>query len=127
MESNWSRSWKSSVQPRKQRAFVRNAPLHVKQKLLAAHLTKELMKKYKMRSITVRAGDKVKVVRGQFKSKTGKITKVSLQKSRVYVEGAEQIKKDGTKALYPIHPSNLIVMDLLLDDKKRKKTLERKK
>ena len=29
------------------------------------------------------------------------------------------IKKDGTKVFYPIHPSNLVVTELNLDDKKR--------
>ena len=41
--------------------------------------------------------------------------------------GAEIIKKDGTKALYQIDPSNLIIEEINLDDKKREKTLKRKK
>ncbi|MBU2406429.1 MAG: 60S ribosomal protein L26, partial [Nanoarchaeota archaeon] len=38
----------------------------------------------------------------------------------------ENIRKDGTKAFYPIHPSNLMITELFLEDKKRKDALERK-
>lgn len=85
-----------------------------------------MKKKYGKRAAGIRRGDKVKIMRGQFKKKTGKIERVDLKKSRVYITGIEVIKKDGTKTLYPIHPSNLIITDLYLDDKKRVKVLERK-
>jgi hypothetical protein len=33
------------------------------------------------------------------------------------------VKKDGTKVQFPISPSNLLLVDLNLDDKKRKRKL----
>jgi len=126
MKTKFSRSWKKSKQPRKQRKYRRNAPLHIKQKFVAAHFSKELRKKYKKRSINLRKGDSVKVTRGQFKNKTGEIEEVNLKKTLVYISGIEVVKKDGTKARYPIHPSNLLVTELNLDDKIRQKILERK-
>ncbi|MBW2982328.1 50S ribosomal protein L24 [Candidatus Woesearchaeota archaeon] len=118
--------WNKSKQPRKQRKYRYNAPLNTKNKFLGCHLSKELKGKYKKRNMGIRRGDNVKVLRGQFKGKTGKIDRVDIKKCKVYVTGIEIIKKDGTKALYPIHPSNLIIMELNLEDKKRKKSLERK-
>lgn len=126
MKKLFSTSWKSSKQPRKQRKYVYNAPLHIKHKLLAAHLSKTLREKLKKRAIPVRKGDKVKVSRGQFAGKEGKISKVMLRKSKVYVDGVEMIKKDGTKVFYPLHPSNLIITELNMDDKRRREALERK-
>lgn len=123
----WSKSWKASKKPRKQRKYISNLPLHIRKTLMSATLSKELRKKYGMRNLPVRTGDKVKILRGQFKKKTGKITSVNLTKIKLYIEGIEQVKKDGSKAFYPIHPSNVMVTELDLDDRKRKKVLERTK
>jgi len=119
MKKKFSREWIRSKQPRKQRKYSHNAPLHIKGKLMSAHLSKDLMKKYNRRSIRLRKGDKVIVLRGQFKKKKGNVERVDLKKSKVYISGVEMIKKDGTKVFYPIHPSNLVVTELNLDDKKR--------
>jgi len=119
MKKDFSSEWIRSKQPRKQRKYRYNAPLHIKGKFMAAHLSKELNKKYNRRSIKVRKGDKVTILRGQFRKKTGRIEKIDLKKTKTYIAGIEMIKKDGTKVLYPIHPSNLVVTELNLDDKKR--------
>ena len=124
MKKKFTKSWKSSTQPRKQRKYRYNAPLHVKNKFMSSHLSKELKTKYKKRNITVRKGDSVKILRGQFKGKTGKIDRVDLKKTKTYITGIELTKKDGTKAFYPIHPSNLIITELNLDDKKRLKRIK---
>lgn len=123
----WSKAWNSSVQPRKQRKYLYNAPLHVKHKLLSASLSSDLKKEYGIRSFTLRKGDSVKVVRGQFKGTVGKITKVSLKQTFVHVDGASVTKSDGSQSLYPIHPSNVIIQKLELTDKQRAEKLERMK
>lgn len=120
----FSNKWKGSKQVRKQRKYRYNAPLHIKQKFMKVNLSKDLRKKYGLRNIQLRKGDQVKVVVGQFKKTLGKVTRIDLKHERVYVEGVEMIKKDGTKRSYPIHPSNLQINDLDLGDKKRKKKLE---
>jgi len=122
----FSKLWNKSKKPKKQRKYRYNAPLNIKHKFLGAHLSKELIKKYNKRSIPVRKGDKVKIVRGQFKKKEGTITKVFVKKSKVYIENIQTTKIDGTKVFIPLHPSNLIIIELNLSDKKRKKGLERK-
>jgi large subunit ribosomal protein L24 len=121
----WSKNWKASKQPRKQRKYVYKAPLHVKQKLLGVHLCKELREKYKTRSIEVKKGDKVKILRGNHKGKSGKIAKVRITNQKVYIEGVENIRKDGNKALIAFRPSNLMITELDLNDKIRKTKIEK--
>jgi len=115
-----------SKKPRKQRKFLYNAPLHLRRKMLAAHLSKELKEKYKIRSLPVRVGDEVEVMRGKFKGRKGKIVKVDTKKLRVYVEGITIKKSSGQERLFPLHPSKLKIIKLDLSDKYRQKMLERK-
>ena len=62
MKSKFNKNWNSSVQPRKQRKFLFNAPNHIKRKLLSAHLSKDLRKKYNTRAIEVIKNDEVKTL-----------------------------------------------------------------
>jgi len=110
---------KSSKSPRKQRKRLFNAPLHVRNKIIVSHFSPELRKKYSRRSLRVRTGDKVKILRGQFKGKTGKVEKINSKKSRVFITGVEFTKKDGSKSLHPVHSSNVMINELNLSDKKR--------
>jgi len=121
---NWSSAWKSSKKPRKQRKYARNAPKHVKSKLAGCHLSGDLRKKHGKRSMRVRKGDKVKVMIGTFKGKTGKVERIDTRKQRVFITGIELLKKDGSKTMYPVKPSNLMIQELDLSDKKR---IKRKK
>ena len=123
----FSTAWNKSKKPGKQRLYRYNAPLHIKRSFVAAHLSKELKQKYNKRSMVLRKGDKVKIVRGQFASKTGSVEEIDLGRERIIISGIEVQKKDGTKTRYPIHASNLIITELVLDDKKRQKIVERKK
>ena len=127
VKKSWSKFWKSSVSARKQRKYLHNAPLHVKHKLVSAGLSKELRSEYNFRSVPLRKGDTVKVIAGGFRGKTGKVSSVSLSRVAAYIEGVEQTKADGSKAMYPIHPSNLQIMKLDLSDKKRVEKIERLK
>jgi large subunit ribosomal protein L24 len=122
----WSKFWKSSTQPRKQRKYRYNAPLHIKRKFLSAHLSKELAKKHGKRSFPLRKGDEVEVMRGDFKKKKGKVNRVDLKKSKVYVDGINVKKVEGTDVAVPIDPSNLRITDLELKDKKRLEALKKK-
>jgi len=121
----WSKHWKSSKKPRKQRKYVYHAPLHVRHKFLSAHLSKELREKYRKRAFSVRKGDEVQVMKGKFKKKTGKISRVDLNKIKVYIDGITRKKVDGSEVQVPIHPSNLKIINLNLEDKKRIKALTR--
>ncbi len=117
----FSKQWKTSTSPRKQHKYIYNAPLHHRQNMMSVHLSADLRKKTGKRSMTAKKGDTVKVLRGQFKTRTGAIERVDLKKLKVYITGIERQKKDGSKALYPLQPSNLMLTDILTTDKRRQK------
>lgn len=123
----FSTHWKSSTQPRKQRKYRYNAPLHVRQKLVHVHLSSELRKKHGTRAAQVRKGDKVKVMRGKFKRQEGKVERVNLKRERVFISGLEYTKKNGSKVPVSFHPSNLLITVLELSDKRRKFGAEKNK
>ena len=125
MKKEFSISWKSSKKPNKQRKYRINAPLHIKQKMSSSHLSKELRKKYNKRSTSLRKGDKVKIIHGNFKKHEGKVERIELGKTRVFVSGVESTKKDGTKKMLPLNPSNLMITELNMDDKLRQKLFEK--
>ena len=116
-----------SKKARKQRKFLYRAPLHLRRKMISAHLSKELREQYKRRSFPLRKGDEVKVMRGEFKGTVGKVVKVDTKKYKVYVDAAKKKRSVGTEYLVPISPSNLMIVKLNLDDKYRLKILERGK
>jgi len=126
MKKEFSTKWVGSSQVRKQRKYRVNAPIHRRAKMLASHLSKELREKHGKRSFPVRKGDEVKVMKGEFKSKKGKISMINLAKLKVAIEGIQRTKKDGTKVNVYLDPSNLQISELNLDDKKRIASLERK-
>lgn len=127
MKQKFSTHWKASKRPGKQRKYTANAPLHIKKKLVSVNLTKELRKKYNKRNIPVRKGDVVKIKRGKFKGSQGEILEVKTKKQKVTVEGIQVKKMDGSKANVNLQPSNLQIVELNLEDKKRLKIKEKEK
>ena len=125
MKEKFSTSWKASKQPRKQRKFIANAPLHLKRKMLSSNLSKPLRGKHKIRNIELRKGDKVIIMRGKFKKKQGKVIEVKTKLLKVYIEGIQIKKTDGSKVNVPLKASNLQIVELNLEDKKRFKKLEK--
>jgi large subunit ribosomal protein L24 len=121
MKKKFSTHWKGSKQPRKQRKYVANAPLHLRKKFVSINLSKELRKKQGKRNIVARKGDKVKVFNGKFKGKTGKILSINLKTSKIIVEEINVKKMDGSKASVKMHPSNLQIIELS-DARAKKKT-----
>lgn len=126
MKNEFSTSWKSSVQRRKQHKYQHNVPLHIKHKFLSANLSKDLRKKYGKRNLPLRTGDEVLVMRGSFSKKKAKVTSVNLSNLKVYLDGIQRTKKDGTKVNVPFHASVLQIQSLNLDDKERTAALNRK-
>ena len=114
-----------SRQGRKQRLAISKAKLHVRQNLMHSPLNKTLRSKYGTRAVQVRKGDTVRVMRGQFRKKEGKVERVDLKRGKVYVAGVEITKQDASTTPYPVHPSNLRIELLDASDAKRKLVLAR--
>jgi large subunit ribosomal protein L24 len=112
-------------QPRRQRKFFFKAPLHIKQKMIRAKLSEELARQHGIRRFSIRKGDVVRILRGDFRGHEGKVIKVDLKKVRIYVEGITLTKADGSSILRPVHPSKVEIIKLDLSDKYRQFILDR--
>lgn len=123
MKKHFSTHWKSSRKPRKQRKYAANAPLHLKRKFMSANLSKELRKKYGKRSLSLRKGDTVKIMRGKFRKKTGKVSVVDAKKMKVEIDGMQIKKQDGSKVNVKFNPPFLQITELNIEDGKRKESL----
>ncbi len=127
MKQSWSSKWKGSSQARKQRKYRINAPLHIKHKFISATLSDELRKKFSRRSLPLRKGDDVEIMRGSFRGLKGTVERIELKKCKVYVDAAKRKKVSGAEVKVPLDPSNLRILTAKMDDKRRVKVVERKK
>jgi large subunit ribosomal protein L24 len=125
MKKKYSAKWQTSKQPRKQRKYRYNAPLHRRQKMMSSHLAKDLRLQYKKRSIGLRKGDEVKIMKGEHRGSYGKVEFVSLAKLKVQIENIKAKKTSGQEVPINFDPSNLLVVKLGSDDKKRFVALRR--
>jgi large subunit ribosomal protein L24 len=89
-------------------------------------LSPELKEKHGTNAVPVRVGDTVRIMRGDRKGFEGKISRVDRTKYRIFVEGVTRTKVDGSTIPISIHPSKAMITTMNLDDKWRRKTLERK-
>lgn len=78
------------------------------------------------RAVPLRKGDEVRVMRGEFRGKSGKVSRVDLKTLKVFVEGLKRKKASGQEVDAAIEPSNVVVLRLNMDDKERMKTLQKK-
>jgi len=115
-----------TTKPGKQRKRLYQAPINERYKRFSAPLSSKLKESHSTNSVPVRSGDTVMIMRGDRKGSEGKVTQIDRKKYRIFVEGATREKVDGTTTLIPIHPSKVMITRLNLDDKWRKKILERK-
>lgn len=119
MKKEFSKNWKGSKRVSKQRKYLAKAPLHIKKKQLSVNLSKKLREEHKLRNVVLRKGDKVKVMRGKFKGKEAKVKLVITKLLKIYLEGIQNKKQDGSMVDVPLRASNLQIIELSLDDKKR--------
>jgi len=115
-----------TTKPGKQRKRLYQAPLNERYKRFSAPLSSKLKESHGTNSVPVRNGDTVMIMRGDRKGSEGKVTQINRKNYRILIEGATREKVDGTTTLIPIHPSKVMITRLNLDDKWRKKILERK-
>ncbi len=116
------------MKPTKIRNYqIYRAPYAVKSKQVGTPLSKDLRQKYGKRSIRVVVDDSVRVIRGEYKGIDGKVTKVSIVKNSIAIEGIKREKLKGEKTDVYIPASNVLITGLNTDDHWRKTKLEGKK
>jgi len=116
----------ASTKAKKQRKARTEAPLHKKRRMISAHLDSALMSEYNVRSLPVRKGDTVKIIRGSedFKASEAKVASVDVKNCKVIVENVTIPKADGTQKPKPVDPSDLLLTKLDLSDPWRKAKLD---
>jgi large subunit ribosomal protein L24 len=103
-----------------------HVPSHLRDSRVSSTLSENLREQYGSRSCRVIKGDGVRVVRGEYSGIEGKVEKVNTRKGTLSIEGIQREKVKGGNVKVQIHSSNLIITGLHLDDKYRKKKLQRK-
>ncbi|MEK6820832.1 MAG: 50S ribosomal protein L24 [archaeon] len=112
-----------SKNPAKQRLAIYEADIRQRKALMSVHLSKELHTKHGKRQTTVRVGDTVKILRGDYHGKTGTVQQVDHNRTKVFIQGIMHKKTDGKEAFIAFQPSNLMLTSVDTKDKKRfKKT-----
>ena len=110
---------------RAQRKLQLGAPSSVKRKLMSSHLNKSLRDQYKIRSLPIKRGDEVKILKGKAKGKTGKVVQVYRKRNVIYVDKVQRDKQNGQTVFLPIKPSYCLIEKLLIN-KDRTKTIEKR-
>lgn len=94
-------------------------------RLLSAHLANDLKTRFNTRSIPVRNGDSVRVIRGEFAGLEGKVDRIDRPNGRLYVEGMTREKTTaGTSSRLTVHVSKVMITNLNMSDKWRSSLLE---
>jgi large subunit ribosomal protein L24 len=116
----------TSTKAKKQRKARSDAPLHKRKRMVSAHLDSGLMSEYNVRSLPVRKGDTVKIVRGaeDYKTSEAKVASVDLKSCKIIIENVTVPKADGTQKPKPVDPSDVLLTKLDLSDPWRKAKLE---
>jgi len=92
---------------------------------MSSSLSKELRNKYHTRTLPVRKDDEVRIVRGKYKGRDGKVTQVYRKKWVIHVDRVQRDKANGSSVPIGVHPSNVVITTIKLD-KDRRAILDRK-
>ncbi len=111
----------SSGKPRIQRFRRYNAPMHIRQHFVHAHIDKALREKMpvKRRAIQIVKGDTVKVMSGSKHGASGKVVKVELRTGRIFIDSLKKKNAKGKEFNIGINSSNVYITELNLSDKRR--------
>ncbi|KAG6331654.1 hypothetical protein ID866_7438, partial [Astraeus odoratus] len=110
---------------RKARKAHFSAPSSVRRKIMSSPLSKELRTKYNTRSLPIRKDDEVRIVRGKYKGREGKVTQVYRKKWVIHVDRVQRDKSNGASVPIGVHPSKVVITTIKLD-KDRRAILDRK-
>eukprot|EP00793_Prasinoderma_coloniale_P001183 PRCOL_00006174-RA len=110
---------------RKQRKAHFDAPSSERRRRMSTPLSNELKQKYNVRCVPIRKDDEVRVVRGTYKGREGKVVTVYRKKWVIHVERITREKVNGATVSVGLDPSKVEITKIKLD-KDRKALLERR-
>lgn len=109
---------------RKQRRNLYTAPSSLRRKIMTVRLSKELRQKHKVRNLPIRKNDVVKIKKGKYRKKGGKVTAVYRKRWCIHIDKITRDKQNGQPVNVPIKTSQCVIETLHLD-KDRKELIER--
>lgn len=89
-------------------------------------MSDDLSGRHKVRHLSIRTGDSVRIMRGEFVGLEGKVERVEYSTGRVFVEGMTREKAAGISSKLPVHSSKVMITNLNLSDKWRSGLLSEK-
>ncbi|GGM72045.1 hypothetical protein GCM10007108_07700 [Thermogymnomonas acidicola] len=92
-------------------------------KRLNVHLSRDLQKKFGIRTFPIVSGDVVRIVKGSRKGEGGKVVEVDHVAGRVSVEGITIAKADGKQKPFFLRPEELVITRLDLSRQERQDRL----
>ncbi|KAF7305041.1 60S ribosomal protein [Mycena kentingensis (nom. inval.)] len=114
---------------RKSRKAHFSAPSSIRRKIMSSSLSKEPPRQIQRASPIYLAvcalDDEVRIVRGKYKGREGKVTQVYRKKWVIHVDRVQRDKSNGATAPIGVHPSNVVITTIKLD-KDRRAILDRK-
>ncbi|NHJ22988.1 MAG: 50S ribosomal protein L24 [Candidatus Lokiarchaeota archaeon] len=117
-----------SKQPRKQRKALFNFKNHNRSNLLSTRVADFVREEYGIKSLPIRVGDQVRVVKGEFKDFEGEVIEVT-NDLRVQIKEVTFDKADGTQFHPTVHISKIVITKLEKEKKLdpwRAKIIDRK-
>ena len=99
---------------------------YIRRKYLSAPLSPSLKSEYGTRTMPVRTDDTVSVTKGDHKMSEGRVLRVDMKRSKIYIEGITRTRMDGSNVQIPLRPENVMITKLNLDDNQRRSMLERR-
>ena len=110
---------------RKSRKAHFTAPSSERRKIMSSPLAAELKKQYGANAVPIRVNDEVRVVRGKYKNREGKVSQVYRKKWVIHITNVTREKVNGQTINAGIDPSKVLITKLHMD-KDRKALLARK-
>jgi len=110
---------------RKSRKAHFTAPSSERRKIMSAALDAELKAKHGVNAVPIRKDDEVRVVRGKYKNREGKVCQVYRKKWVIHITNVTRDKVNGSTINAGIDASKVVITKLHMD-KDRKALLARK-
>lgn len=114
------------TKPGKSRRRRFNASSHLRRKFMAAPLSPNLRAEYGVRTLPVRRDDTVLITKGDRNMTEGRVVRVDVAHSQLFIEGVTRQSLNGTTVQIPVRPENVLITRLNLDDEHRRTILDRR-
>ena len=124
--SQMKRNQSVSSSRRKAHKAYYTAPSHIRRRMMSSRLSKDLQKKYGVKTMPIRINDEVVVMSGHHKETAGKVISVCRKNYTISIDKLVRTKGNKQTVQIPIHPSNVQITKLYINND-RSKILERRK